>query len=112
VTPPHALVFTYVDPEGAPRVLLADDGRLVATTLDSLAAVFAGRLSERGLPVAVIPATPKQIGEVLLSGGADPDDVPERMFLIEAQTVSAEDAVRWTTELADRVPLVPLEDAA
>jgi hypothetical protein len=107
----RAYVFAYVDPNGSPRVVADDTGRLVATQLDTLATVFAARLSDRGAPVSVISRTAQEIGEVILSSGVDPADVPERVFLIEAQTVNPVDAVRWTIELAERVPLVPVEDA-
>ncbi len=101
-----AYVFGFQRPDGRWGVVNDDKGRLIATQLGAVADTFAKSLKVRGVPsVMPVEQTPIQIADLILSGGIKPDDVPEHFFLIESESLDAEDAAVWAADLADLVPL-------
>lgn len=96
---------SFRHPDGSTRLVADDSGRVVLFGLGSLALLFAVALAQRGAPVRVVELTAEQVTDVLLAADVDPDDLDARVALVEAATDSPADAIRWTRELADQVPL-------
>lgn len=96
---------TFRHPDGSVRLVADDAGRVVMFGLGPLALLFAVALARRGAPVRVVALTAEQVADVLVAAGVDADDLDARLALVEAATDSPADAIRWTRELADRVPL-------
>jgi hypothetical protein len=99
----YACAFTR--PDGATGIVGDDSNRLVLFGLRAVAVLFAAALQVRGASVHVIELTPGQVTDALLTAGIDADELDAHVSLVEAATVSPADAVRWTRELAERVPL-------
>jgi hypothetical protein len=95
----------FQHPDGSTRLVADDSGRVVLFALASLAALFAVALRLRGADVHVVPLSPSQVADVLLAAGVGADDLDATLALVEAATEDPADAVRWTRELAGRVPL-------
>jgi hypothetical protein len=94
------LVVVYVGHDDKLGVTADDTGSVIVFSLASLAETFAARLVATGAVLAAGPLTrtPTQLADLAIANDLDAD----RFRLVEAETVSAADAVTWVGELADR----------
>jgi hypothetical protein len=103
VTPLVHFVAFLEPASGQPCLANDEVGRLLGWGRVERARIFAARLEDRGVANAtVLVRFPDEIATVLLASGKTEGD----FYLVEAQTLDETDALRWTLELADRVPLV------
>lgn len=98
--------FRHAD--GSTRLVADDSGRIVLFVLGPLAVLFAVALELRGAMVRVVALTAEQVTDVLLAAGVDADNLDTRLALVETATDGPADAIRWTRELAERIPLGPV----
>jgi hypothetical protein len=91
---------------GQERIAQDETGQLLAFCTEAATLTFAQRLSWRtSIPTQIRPLSASHIGAILVAAGRD----ETALTLVEAQAVDADDGVAWARELADRVPIVPVD---
>jgi hypothetical protein len=96
----NVFVVIWQEDERAAHVAADELGRPLLFQLGTLAALFASELRRHGVPRALaLERQPREIADLLLLHDLDADD----LVMVEAQTLSPDDAVAWATELAARV---------
>lgn len=107
-----ALAFAFERPDGTWGAVTDDTGRLIATQIDLLAAVFVARLLILNVQVHVTRVTPTEVAALLASAGYGADDIDHKFALIEGQAENVSDAITWAWDLAERIPTETPTEAA